>query len=112
MARRSEQGWQKKGASFWWTMLVAAVLVIFGLPIAAGGAWLIALGGSWYYLPAGLGLLATAYFLFRRDAMAVWVYLTTFVVGGGARWLGTSSTSDCADCRFIADPVGLASFAQ
>ena len=80
MARRSEQGWQKKGASFWWTMLVAAVLVIFGLPIAAGGAWLIALGGSWYYLPAGLGLLATAYFLFRRDAMAVWVYLTTFVV--------------------------------
>ncbi|CAN7603433.1 membrane-bound PQQ-dependent dehydrogenase, glucose/quinate/shikimate family [Devosia sp. LjRoot3] len=80
MARRSEQGWQKKGAGFWWTMLVAAVLVIFGLPIATGGAWLIALGGSWYYLPAGLGLLATAYFLFRRDAMAVWVYLTTFVV--------------------------------
>ncbi len=69
----------RKGIGFWWTMLVAIVLVIFGLPIAAGGVWLIALGGSWYYLPAGIGLLLTAYFLFRRDMMATWVYLITYV---------------------------------
>ncbi len=69
----------RKGIGFWWTMLVAVVLVIFGLPIAAGGVWLIALGGSWYYLPAGVGLLATAYFLFKRDMMAVWVYLITYI---------------------------------
>jgi quinoprotein glucose dehydrogenase len=69
----------RKGIGFWWTMLVGIVLVIFGLPIAAGGVWLIALGGSWYYLPAGIGLLLTAYFLFRRDMTAIWVYLITYV---------------------------------
>lgn len=69
----------RRGLGFWWTMLIGVVLVLFGLPIAAGGVWLIALGGSWYYLPAGIGLLATAYFLFRRDMMAVWVYLLTYI---------------------------------
>ena len=60
------------------TMLLGAVLVLFGAPILGGGAWLIALGGSWYYLFAGLGLLATAWFLFRRSITALWVYLPTF----------------------------------
>jgi quinoprotein glucose dehydrogenase len=69
----------QQGAGFWWTMLIAAILVIFGAPIAAGGAWLIVLGGSWYYLLAGLGLLLTAYFLFRRQMAAVWVYLATYL---------------------------------
>jgi quinoprotein glucose dehydrogenase len=68
-----------RGFGFWWTMLLAALLVLFGLPIAAGGLYLITLGGSFYYLPAGLGLLATAYFLFRRQMAALWVYLIVFV---------------------------------
>lgn len=68
----------RKGLAFWWTMLVALALVIFGLPIAAGGLWLITLGGSWYYLPAGIGLLLTAYFLFRREMAAVWTYVIVF----------------------------------
>ncbi|ODT80801.1 MAG: glucose dehydrogenase [Pelagibacterium sp. SCN 64-44] len=68
-----------KGFGFWWTMLIGVVLLVFGLPIAAGGLWLIILGGSWYYLPAGIGLLLTAWFLFRRDIMALWVYLVTYV---------------------------------
>ncbi len=72
---------QRKGFGFWWTMLVGVVLLAFGLPIAAGGLWLITLGGSWYYLPAGIGLLLTAWFLFRRDMTALWVYLIT--------WTGT-----------------------
>ncbi|MBE7734572.1 hypothetical protein [Devosia faecipullorum] len=42
-------------------MLIGVVLVLFGLPIAAAGSWLIALGGSRYYLPAGIGRLLTAY---------------------------------------------------
>lgn len=62
----------------WWPIAVAIVLILFGLPILAGGIWLITLGGSWYYLPAGLGLLVTAYFLIRRDKAAFWVYLVTF----------------------------------
>ncbi len=64
--------------AIWWSLFVAALLVVFGLPIAAGGAWLIALGGSGYYLPAGLALLLTAVFLFRRDRAAIWIYLATY----------------------------------
>lgn len=63
----------------WWPVTVAALLVLFGVPIFAGGMWLIGLGGSWYYLLAGLGLLVTAYYLFRRDSKAIWVYIVTFV---------------------------------
>lgn len=63
----------------WWPILLGIILVLFGLPIAAGGLWLMTLGGSWYYFPAGLGLLVTAYFLFRREVAAVWIYLATFL---------------------------------
>lgn len=63
----------------WWIIFIAALLAIFGLPLAAGGIWLITLGGSWYYLPAGLGLLLTAWFLVRRDRNALWVYLVTYI---------------------------------
>ena len=69
----------RRGIAFWWTMLVGVLLLAFGLPIAVGGAYLITLGGSWYYLPAGIGLIATAWFLFRREIMALWVYGVTYV---------------------------------
>jgi quinoprotein glucose dehydrogenase len=69
----------ERNFAFWWTMLVGAVLVLFGLPIFGGGVWLIILGGSWYYLLAGIGLLATAYFLFRRELTAVWIYGLTYL---------------------------------
>lgn len=68
----------RRGLGYWWTMLVGVVLLVFGLPIAAGGLWLITLGGSWYYLPAGIGLVLTAWLLFRRSAVAIWVYLATY----------------------------------
>ncbi|WP_101340484.1 PQQ-binding-like beta-propeller repeat protein [Cereibacter azotoformans] len=69
---------QDRGAGFWMVMVLAAVIVIFGLLIAAGGGWLLALGGSWYYLPAGLGLLVTGWLLFRQSMAAVWVYLVVY----------------------------------
>lgn len=59
-------------------MLLGVVLVAFGAPILGGGVWLIVLGGSWYYLFAGLGLLVTASLLFRRSIAALWAYLLTF----------------------------------
>lgn len=71
---------KSRGPGFWWTMFVAIVLLVFGLPIAAGGFWLITLGGSWYYLPAGIGLLLTAWFLMQRSMTGVWVYLLTYAV--------------------------------
>lgn len=40
--------------------LFAFILGLIGITLVIGGAWLISLGGSWYYLPAGLLLLASA----------------------------------------------------
>ena len=53
---------------------ISAVLGLLGLSLVAGGAWLIVLGGSWYYLVAGLALLATGILLFRRRPAALWLY--------------------------------------
>jgi quinoprotein glucose dehydrogenase len=64
---------------YWAVVVLAFVMTLFGLPILAGGVWLITLGGSWYYALAGLGLLISAWFLFRHSMLAVWTYLLTFV---------------------------------
>ncbi len=60
--------------------LVAAVMIVCGIVIAAGGGWLLALGGSFYYLPAGLGLILSAWFLFQRRMLGFWIYLAVFVL--------------------------------
>jgi quinoprotein glucose dehydrogenase len=53
------------------TILVVAIM---GLALAAGGAWLAVLGGSIYYLIAGLVLLLTAWLLAIGRAEALVVY--------------------------------------
>lgn len=70
---------RKRGAGYWATALLGLVLVLFGLPIAGGGAYLLYLGGSWYYLFAGLGLLLTAFYLFQGSMTAISIYLVTYV---------------------------------
>ncbi|CDX29479.1 glucose dehydrogenase [Mesorhizobium sp. SOD10] len=54
--------------------ITSLVLVLIGLILGGGGIWLIALGGSWYYLIAGLVFLVTAWLLFRRRSTSLWVY--------------------------------------
>ncbi|WP_108660561.1 glucose dehydrogenase [Acuticoccus kandeliae] len=70
-----------RGVGHWVVMLLALVIGALGVVLAAGGAYLIALGGSWYYAPAGLGLIATAVLLARRDISALYIYLLV--------WIGT-----------------------
>lgn len=60
-------------------LLLALLIAVFGLALTAGGAWLIALGGSWYYLSAGVALLVTAVLLFLRNPAALWVYAALFI---------------------------------
>jgi quinoprotein glucose dehydrogenase len=56
-------------------LLVLALLIgLAGLGLVAAGGWLIALGGSWYYLLAGLGLVATALLLPRGGGRGLMVY--------------------------------------
>lgn len=57
---------------------LGAVLVIAGLFFLVGGGKLIALGGSWYFLLAGIGLLASGVQLLRHRASGAWIYLAMF----------------------------------
>jgi quinoprotein glucose dehydrogenase len=52
----------------------AIVFVLVGLALAIGGVWLVALGGSFYYLIAGLAVAATGVLLWRRQTAALWLY--------------------------------------
>ena len=55
--------------------LVMAIIVGFlGLWLAGFGVYLAALGGSLYYLLAGIGLIAAAVLLYRRRGIALVVY--------------------------------------
>jgi len=56
-------------------LVVVAVLIgLAGLGLVVAGAWLIALGGSWYYLVAGLGLIASALLLRRGGGIGLFFY--------------------------------------
>ncbi|MCF3638600.1 glucose/quinate/shikimate family membrane-bound PQQ-dependent dehydrogenase [Rhizobium sp. TRM95111] len=62
----------------------AALFALIGLFLAGGGGWLLSLGGSAYYLVAGIAFLATAFLLRRRSAAALWLYAA--VVIGSLLW--------------------------
>jgi quinoprotein glucose dehydrogenase len=64
--------------------LLAIIVLFLGLCLLAGGAWLVSLGGSWYYLIAGAGFLMTGTLLFRNRAFALLIY--ALVVAGTLAW--------------------------
>jgi quinoprotein glucose dehydrogenase len=61
-----------------WT---GGVLVILGILLGIGGAWLIFLGGSFYYLLAGIGLIVSGLLMLQRRGSALWIFALV--------WLGT-----------------------
>ena len=70
---------RRRGFGFWYSAILGAVVAIIGLLLAAGGAWLIALGGTWYYLVAGIGLIASGVFLMRAEALGVFIYIAVWL---------------------------------
>jgi quinoprotein glucose dehydrogenase len=54
--------------------LLGIVLLLMGLAMLVGGIKLVTLGGSWYYLIAGLGLVLTGVLLLRGRSTALGVY--------------------------------------
>ena len=50
--------------------LIAVLLGLAGLWLAGGGAWLVSLGGSAYYLVAGIACLLSALLYLRGRAVA------------------------------------------
>lgn len=60
--------------------VTGALFILLGLFLALGGIWLIFLGGSWFYLLAGLLLGASGYLISRADLRGLWLYTLLFVL--------------------------------
>jgi quinoprotein glucose dehydrogenase len=58
---------------------LGVILALIGLVLTIGGAWLALLGGSLYYLPTGVALIAAGYFLIRRRILGVALYALVFL---------------------------------
>jgi membrane-bound PQQ-dependent dehydrogenase (glucose/quinate/shikimate family) len=56
------------------TRILLALLALTGALIAIGGAKLLSLGGSPYYLIGGLAVLTSAILCWRRNAQGAWLY--------------------------------------
>ncbi|MBB4442125.1 MULTISPECIES: glucose/quinate/shikimate family membrane-bound PQQ-dependent dehydrogenase [Rhizobium] len=60
-------------------IVTSIFFIIIGLTLGGGGLWLVTLGGSAFYLFAGLMFLITAGLLLMRKAVALWVYAVLVV---------------------------------
>lgn len=59
---------------------VATLMIGFAVMLGTGGLWLAMLGGSWYYLFAGVGLGLSGAFLWQRGRGGLWLYLLVLAV--------------------------------
>ncbi|WP_346830343.1 glucose/quinate/shikimate family membrane-bound PQQ-dependent dehydrogenase [Pseudomonas abietaniphila] len=66
--------------SRWPIWVVALGVLVFGLLFAAGGGYLVTLGGSWYFLLAGLGMVASAFLLFKQRVSGAWLFAAVMVL--------------------------------
>ncbi|MEJ7661844.1 MAG: hypothetical protein WKG07_20830 [Hymenobacter sp.] len=57
-----------------WPHILAVIIGVVGLLNLVGGVWLATLGGSLFYIFAGLAMLATAVLLWRRRVLALHVF--------------------------------------
>ena len=64
----------------WAATILAVVMAAIGIVLTAGGVWLLSLGGSPYYLIAGILILASAWFLFRGRLLGGWIYIGLFIL--------------------------------
>lgn len=62
-------------------VISGVVTALLGLYFLAGGLWLSLLGGSWYYLIAGIGLAASGLCIALGRRIGLWIY--------AAVWIGT-----------------------
>ena len=69
----------KPNAGGWFASLYAVVLILIGLILFAGGAMLVGLGGSWYYLIAGALLVVSGVLIYRRSFAGIWLFALGFV---------------------------------
>ncbi|ALM83862.1 hypothetical protein ASB57_13565 [Bordetella sp. N] len=60
--------------------IVGAIVAVFGALLAYGGITLLSLGGSAYYLPAGVVILVAGVLLIMRRPLGAWLYAAVLVL--------------------------------
>jgi len=61
-------------------LVLGIAICLLGVAMVAGGAWLLALGGSFYYLPAGIALIVSGVLIARRHRAGAWLYWAVLAV--------------------------------
>jgi quinate dehydrogenase (quinone) len=67
-----------------WCVLLGLILLATGLFFVIGGGKLVSLGGSWYFVIAGVFTVLSAIQFFRRKSSAVTIFALVFI--GSAIW--------------------------
>ncbi len=62
------------------TTAVGVVTLLIGAWLAYGGLQLLQLGGSFYYLPAGVLMVVSGVLLVRSDRRGAWLFALTFAL--------------------------------
>src|SRR5215813_2718105 len=57
-----------------WLLATGIVLLIFALALLFGGVWLLSLGGSAYYVIAGIGFAACGALIVAGRRESLWLY--------------------------------------
>jgi quinate dehydrogenase (quinone) len=60
-------------------LIFGGLLLLLGIVLAAGGVQLTLLGGSWYYLIAGVALAVSGLLYLWRKPAAAWLYALVFI---------------------------------
>lgn len=76
----------------WALLLVGALVMLVGLGFAVPGGWLFALGGSPYYVLAGIGLLIAGPLIMGALRLGVWLFAVVFI--GTLAWTAWESGLD------------------
>ncbi|MFV0368301.1 MAG: membrane-bound PQQ-dependent dehydrogenase, glucose/quinate/shikimate family [Hyphomicrobiaceae bacterium] len=64
--------------------LLGIVLLLIGLPLLVGGAYLVSLGGSWYYVLAGIGIAVAGVRVWQGRIDGLYLYLV--ILAGTVVW--------------------------
>lgn len=72
-------GSARSRAGLWAVRALGILILLIGLILAAGGAWLAMLGGSLYYVLVGLALIASGVLLVRGRQSGAFLYAAIFL---------------------------------
>src|SRR5215467_14244275 len=70
---------ESSGYRAWSPALLGSVIALIGSILGGGGAYLAALGGSWFYVVAGVLFVASGYLMIKRRISGLYTYAGAFV---------------------------------